>query len=152
LKTQFSEKEQDMSALLRKICGCVVAITALALLAGTLVNWGCSKKDDVSQGSSYSVEYKIATMSGSDTVVEAVVKGPAAKLVVILTDPKGILSDVQKVEKEEMIITNPQTVKVLMRNPQAGTWILTVKTVEPEKVVWQKKITFSPAMVEQNSP
>jgi len=41
------------------------------------------------------------------------------------------------------MISNSQTREVSMDPPQAGTWILAVKTLEPEKVVWQKDITFS---------
>jgi hypothetical protein len=110
----------------------VIGIAFLLLSAGTTGhNWG----------SSYSVDYTIASPDGFDARFKTTVKGPAAKLAVILTDPKGE-SDTQIIEKESMI-SNSQTVELPMRNLREGTYVLTVKTVEPEKVVWQKNIPLS---------
>ena len=92
-------------------------------------------------GSSYTVDYKVVSEGDSDARLKATVKGPAAKLAVILTDPKGE-SDTQIIEKECMI-SNSHTVELPMQNPREGTYVVTVKTVEPEKVVWKKNIPFS---------
>lgn len=91
-------------------------------------------------GSPYSVQYKVVSLNDS-AAIEATVKGPAAKLAVILTDPKGE-SEARIVEKD-LMIANSHTIEMYMRDPQAGTWVLTLKTVDPENVVWQKDITFS---------
>jgi len=77
----------------------------------------------------------------------ATVKGPAAKLAVILTDSQG-RTRVEVIEKERMIANSE---RVLLGIPDShskpqGTYILAVKTFDPEKVVWQKEITFSPAI------
>jgi hypothetical protein len=93
--------------------------------------------------SPYSAEYKAFPkyyISGPSEVFEVTVKGPAGRLAVILTDPKG-KSEVRMIQKEEMI-TNSRTVE-LLGDPQLGTWRLAVKTLEPEKIVWQKDIPFS---------
>ena len=87
------------------------------------------------------MDYKVVSEGDSDARLKATVKGPAAKLAVILTDPKGE-SDTQIIEKESMI-SNSQTVELPMQNPREGTYVVTVKTVEPEKVVWKKNIPFS---------
>jgi hypothetical protein len=92
-------------------------------------------------GSAYTVDYTVASEGEADARLKATVKGPAAKLAVILTDPRGE-SATQLIDKEYMI-SNCQTVELLMQTPREGTYVLTVKTVEPEKVVWQKKIPLS---------
>jgi hypothetical protein len=63
-------------------------------------------------------------------------------LAVILTDPKGE-PEIRTIEKEQMM-ANSASRYFSIRSPQAGTYVLVVKTVEPEKVVWQGKIEFLP--------
>ena len=92
-------------------------------------------------GSPYSVEYKVVSLNEFHAGVEATVRGPAAKLAVILADPKGE-SAVQVIAKEDMI-SNSRSLQLPMQDPQAGTYVLTVKTIDPETIVWQKEITFS---------
>lgn len=120
-----------MNASLKKTYVITVVATVALVLAGMV---GCSNK------TAYSVDYKIVS-DGFNAGIEATVKGPAAKLAVILTDPKGV-ADIQTIEKSQMI-ANSQTVKVAMRDLQAGIWILAVKTIDPEKVVWQEDIPLS---------
>jgi hypothetical protein len=71
------------------------------------------------------------------------VKGPAAKLAVIVTSPQGESSS-EIINKDDMV-TNRRTVQVSIAKgrPQLGIWALTVKTVDPEKVVCKKEISFS---------
>ena len=92
-------------------------------------------------GSPYSVSYRIVSDGPIDAGVDATVKGPAAKLGVILTDPNGE-SDTKIIEKEDMI-SNCRTVRLRMRDPREGTYVLTVKTIEPEKNVWKDNIPLS---------
>ena len=94
-------------------------------------------------GSPYSVEYKLFANRYYGGV-QATVKGPAARLAIILTDSKG-KSDVKIIEKEHLI-TNSETVSLNMEDPQAGTCVLAVKTFDPEKIVWQKKIALTPGI------
>ena len=118
------------------IAGGIAAICALVAGVVFLLNAGATN-----WGSSYTADYKVVSEGGFDARLKTTVKGPAAKLAVILTDPKGE-SDTQIIEKESMI-SNSQTVELPMRNLREGTYVLAVKTVEPEKVVWQKKIPLS---------
>ena len=108
-------------------CICVLVAGVILLLNVRTTNWG----------SSYTVDYKVVSEGGSDARLKATVKGPAAKLAVILTDPKGE-SDTQIIEKESMI-SNSQTVKLPMQNPREGTYVVTVKTVEPEEGCLEKE-------------
>ena len=110
------------------------AVTAITIGFVISTFSGCSS-------SPYSVDYTLDSGGGFYAGLKVTVKGPAAKLAVILTDPKGE-SETQIITKENMI-GNSQTVELPMQNPRAGTYILTVKTVEPEKIVWQKSIPFS---------
>lgn len=123
-----------------------VLLVSSAMLVIAALTQGCSKENGTTGSSQYSVDYKMLTRDKSPDPnyagFEVTVKGQAADLAVILTDPKGEVSDVQKIEKDQMI-TNIQTQDVLMRTSQAGTWVLTVKTVNPERVIWQKKIPIT---------
>ena len=114
-----------LAAILAVVAGVVL------LLNSRTTNWG----------SAYTVDYQMASAGGFDASLKTTVKGPAAKLAVILTDPKGE-SDTQIIEKENMI-SNCHTVELPMQTPRAGTYVLTVKTVEPERVVWKKNIPLS---------
>jgi hypothetical protein len=91
-------------------------------------------------GSPYTADYKIVSEYQSVNV-EVMVRGPAVRLAVILTNPKGE-SDHIIVEKDQMI-SNSHTVKLSIDDPQVGKYVLQVKTVDPEKVVLQKEFTFS---------
>jgi len=108
--------------------------------SGIFIFSGCSGQNGAVWNSPYSAEYKIAT-DGSNVFFETTVKGPAEKLAVILTSPDG-KSDVRVIGKDQMM-SNCQTVHVYMEKPQEGNWVLSVKTVEPEKIVWQTNISLS---------
>ena len=141
-----------MNTSLKKAQAVIVVVIALM---GTIVLVGCSKKNGASLGSSYSVGYEISKAEysvydfgvyGSRKVldkagtIKVTVKGPASKLAVILTGLKGE-ADIIIIEPERMI-SNCQTAEFPLPK-QAGTYILAVKTFNPEKVVWQKEIVFS---------
>ena len=98
---------------------------------------GCSKEGRSPGANSYSVEYKIT----DSPAIKAVVSGPAVRIAVLLTDPKGE-TQVRNLEREEMI-SNRAHVLFGMDENHAGTWILAVKTFDPERVVWKKEIVFS---------
>jgi len=140
-----------MSKKAKKASIVVVVLTILA----AIVVVSCTTKKGGTSGvagifnSPYSVDYKIVAVANS-AVVEATISGPAAKLAAVLTDSEG-KSRVRIIEKEEMI-TNSQ--RVLLAAPDEGKspYILAVKTVDPEKVVWQKEIAFSVITVARNSP
>ena len=83
--------------------------------------------------SPYSVDYKIFTDG-----IKVTVKGPAAKLAVILTNPEG-KTRIDIIDKDQMI-SNSHTVTLSMGDQPDGTYILAVKTVDPEKLVWQKEL------------
>jgi hypothetical protein len=127
---------------LKKACvGSVVVMIALMVLGNIA---GCSKKDGGGGGifgSPYSVDYKVILLDNSNVGIEATVKGPVAKLEVVLTGPEGV-SDTQTIEQSDMV-SKSQIIKMTMRNPQPGKWVLALKTLNPEKVVWQKDISFS---------
>jgi hypothetical protein len=120
------------------------SVVALVTIASMFLNSvvGCSKRDGGTGliGSPYSANYKIATGRQS-AILEVTVRGPAAKLAVILTDPQG-QSDPTILEKVEMI-SNSHTVQMSMAHPKVGKYVLQVKTVDPEEVVWQKDIVFT---------
>jgi hypothetical protein len=95
-------------------------------------------------GSPYSVDYKVGYQNEArdSLAMEVTVKGPAAQLAVILTNPEGE-TGVDQTSKEGMI-TNRHVFQLGMGDPQAGTWVLVAKTFDPEKIVWQQDINFSP--------
>lgn len=138
---QFSGKGYQMNVSFRKM---FVVVAALVLLSGTAVYLGCSKNDSAAQkdgavpGSSYTMDCKMIPMDGQRAGVEVTVKGPAAKLAVILTGPNGEAKS-QIIDKDKMI-SNCQTVQLPIENPQVGTYVLTVKTVEPEGLVCKRDI------------
>jgi hypothetical protein len=121
----------------------VTATTAILFLLGTAP--GCSEQDGATWGSSYSVDYKVVSPGGDWAGIEATIKGPAAKLAVVLTDPEG-KSEHAIVQKDEMM-SNSHSVRLGMREPHAGTYVLAVKTVDPEAVVWRKELAFSAAQL-----
>ena len=121
----------------------VVLASAISILLAA--GAGCSQKDGATWGSPYSVDHKVVSPNGFYAEIETTIKGPAAKLAVVLTDPAG-KSDHVIVEKDQMM-SNTHTLNLPMIEPQAGTYVLAVKTVDPEKIVWQKQVTFSAAQL-----
>lgn len=119
-----------------KMASWIFAALTLTMAALML---GCGNDGSI-MGGAYSAEYKI-TGDIYNVYVETTVKGPAAKLAVVLTDPNGE-SKISIIEQDEMMGNN-KTVKVWMEKPSGGTWVLAVKTVNPEKIVWHKDILFS---------
>ena len=87
-----------MSMLLRKAH---VAVVAIAMLFVVCTFAGCSK-DGGTWGSPYTADYKVVAPNRGYAVIETTVKGPAAKLAVILTDPQG-QSEHTIIEKDQMM-------------------------------------------------
>ena len=110
--------------------GLLVVCLLWKLLAATLSATGLL-------GSGYQVDYKEAAWGN----LEVTVKGKAAKLAVMLTDPEGH-TETQIIEENEMI-TNSATAQV-GRFHMAGLYVLTVKTFVPEGVVFKKELRWPP--------
>ena len=92
-------------------------------------------------GSGYRAEYRPLIENGQP-FLEVRVTGKAAKLAVMLTDPKG-KTETQVIEENEMI-TNAKTVRLAMQQkPEAGTYTLLVKTFQPERVVYKATPKFT---------
>ncbi len=98
------------------------------------------EKNATERSDSFQVDYKVVD-GGYCAGLEAIVRGKAAKLAVILTSPNGE-SRVEVIESDNMI-TNCATVKLPLEDPQPGTHVLTVKTFFPEEVVCRKEVSFS---------
>jgi hypothetical protein len=92
-------------------------------------------------GTGYRAEYR-PLIEGDQPFLEVKVTGKAAKLAVMLTDPKG-KTETQIIEENEMI-TNAKAVKLAMeRKPAPGTYTLLVKTFQPEQVVYKASPKFA---------
>ncbi|MCX6723564.1 MAG: hypothetical protein NT155_00105 [Candidatus Staskawiczbacteria bacterium] len=127
---------------MRKI-GLLLFVVAAIVLCGVAIKSKSGGNNGVTMfGSSYSAEYKVTTMSTISAGISVTVKGPAARLAVVLTDPKGE-SIVQAIEKDAMM-ANVATVEVPIQDTlNEGAYVLAVKTTDPEKVVWKKEIPLS---------
>ena len=143
--------------MLKKLCVCVATVIAVV---GIIACPGCFKNEAVSlnkdSGTSvssnpYSVDYKICAglfveqygsiVEVQPFIMEVTVKGPMAKLAVVLTSSKG-KSTSGIIQSDEMI-SNCATVHGLrMGGPPDGPWTLTIKTFEPEKVVFKQQVTI----------
>ncbi len=124
------------------------------LIVGLLVLGSCSKSrssESHSSESRYQVEYE---QRANWPRLEVKVKGPAAKLAIILANPKGE-TDI-KIVSEEKMIDNIETVYIGWERRMAATtyshlwghkagaptYTLLVKTFEPEKVVYRENLKF----------
>jgi hypothetical protein len=148
LKIYFLEKENKMNPSVKVLAVGVVAMVMLVLA-------GCKEKQSAAQqsapkqgvatvtvpGSPYNVEYETTLVDDYTAGLKVTVKGPAARLSVILTEPNGKAHS-QVIEKEQMM-TNSKDVSLPMADLQEGAYALMVKSINPEKVVWQKNIQFS---------
>ncbi len=117
---------------------CVVVVLGVLLMSHA--GWGIVGLISRNWGSPYNVDYKITSHMGR-VFVTTTVRGPCAKLAVILVDPNRVA--ITEIIPEEKMIINCGIVEVPIDNPRAGKWVLIVKTFAPEKVVWQKKFAFS---------
>ena len=92
----------------------------------------------------YHIESNKPIVSGNIFVVIPVnVSGPADELALILANPKGE-TDIKFISKRALI-DNFETVKLHMGNAplSEGPYILTVKTVTPEKIIYKKELWFT---------
>ena len=92
----------------------------------------------------YHIECDKPIVSGNIFVVIPVsVRGPADELALILANPEGE-TDIRFISKRALI-DNFETVKLHMGNAplSKGPYILTVKTVTPEKVVYKTELWFT---------
>lgn len=132
-----------MNALRETFRDYAIVIAVSSGILGSLALSSCSKSGGTATSSGYSAEYTLSESAygGFDVTV----KGPAAKLGVVLTDPDG--KSVSKIISAEAMISNSATIHMVQKSFKAGTWTLNVKTVEPEKVVWQKRFDLSPGQL-----
>jgi hypothetical protein len=91
---------------------------------------------------SYSIDYKISH-DGEPESLTVTINGPAAKLAAILAGPRGE-PEVRIITNEELIANRAQVSFSPFPHFQVGTYALTVKMVDPEEIVYQEKVTFSP--------
>jgi len=92
----------------------------------------------------YHIECNKPIVSGNIFVVIPVnVSGPADELALILANPEGE-TDIRFILKRALI-DNFETVKLRMGNAplSEGPYILTVKTVTPEKIIYKKELWFT---------
>ena len=118
----------------------IASLIAMSAIATVVIFAGCV-------GSDYNVEYSIDGGYGYPRLLVNV-SGPADDLAIILTDPEEN-THIAYISKEEMI-DNFEGVSVSMckgGNPHEGTYKLVVKTVTPEKVVYESEKRFKPAIV-----
>jgi hypothetical protein len=90
----------------------------------------------------YRIDYKISH-DGEPESLTVTINGPAAKLAVILAGQRGE-PEVRIITNEELIANRAQVSFSPFPHFQVGTYTLTVKVVDPEKIVYQEKVTFSP--------
>ena len=105
------------------------------------------KKEAKKEISPYHVEYKPICEFLACLLVN--ISGPADDLGIILINPEG-WSTTRFISKRDLI-DNFESVKVSLckeKNPPSGTYNLTIKTITPEKTVYQKEIKFSPPVLE----
>ena len=114
----------------------IAGLIAIAAIIAVVIFTGCVGK--------YSVDSVVV-----EGYLDVNVSGPAEDLAVILTNPEGY-TDIKYISKEAMI-DNFESVSVRMcgrgGNPSAGTYKLVVKTVTPEKVVYETEMKFKSAIV-----
>ena len=119
----------------------IAGLIAIAAIVVAVIFAGCV-------GSPYHVEYSIEGGYGGPQLLVNV-SGPADDLAIILTDPEED-THIAYISKEKMI-DNFESVKVPIcrwrDNPPVGTYKLVVKTVTPEKVVYESEKKFKPAIV-----
>ena len=99
-----------------------------------------TKEKLIIDSSLYHFEHSMPVPSG---YLPVSVKGPADELALILTNPEGE-TDIRFISKRALI-DNFETVKLHMGNAplSEGPYILTVKTVTPEKIIYKKELWFT---------
>jgi len=78
--------------------------------------------------------------------IEATVKGPAEKLALIVTDPLGGVN-YEIISKESMIANSSHVLMAtgrIDRSPRAKKYVVTLKTVDPERIVWKEELMLAP--------
>jgi hypothetical protein len=107
------------------------------------------KEEEEKEISPYHVEYKPIVTANIFTDLLVNVSGPADELGIILTNPEG-WSTTRFISKRDLI-DNFESVKVSLckkENPPSGAYNLIIKTITPEKTVYQKEIKFNPPVLE----
>ena len=105
---------------------------------------GEKEKED----SPYQVEYK-PIFCNVYACLLVNIGGPADELGIILTNPEA-WSTTRFISKRDLI-DNFESIKVPLcakENPPSGTYNLIIKTITPEKIVYQKELIFTPPALE----
>jgi len=135
LKTWSQKRENKMKASWKKACVTVMVMILAAVSSGLV---GCSKKGSAA----YTVNHRIIAQSIHYAGMKVVVSGPADNLVVALTNPSGTLEARQLINKDEMA-PGCCAVDLSVIDPSPGKWILEVKKLGNEKLVWRKEFMLS---------
>ena len=117
---------------------------ALAIIAGVVVLLALVGLLAVFSKPRYQVEHRLTEDHGG-VYVEVTVRGNAADLAVILTNPQGE-TKVKHISKKSLI-DNVEIVRLWMGAPEPGTHTFAIKTVTPEKVVYKERLEFTTAKV-----
>ena len=118
----------------------IAGLIAIAAIVAVVIFAGCVEK------SSYRVEYSPIAEPFPRLLVN--VSGPSDDLAIILTNPEEY-TDIAYISKEDLI-DNFESVRVRMcksGNPPVGTYKLAIKTITPEKVVYEAEEKFTPAVI-----
>ena len=131
----------------------VVAISTIAMFTLT----SCSKNGGGLFGSSYNVTYEIVTTPPIAMMGQRIpnyemnlnIAGPAADLAVILIPPNGepIISSVGKSDSVGKGETDSVKAKIYMAGFHPGKWVLKLKTIYDDKVVYNKEINLQEGSV-----
>ncbi|GEM_PF-4640101 len=129
----------------RKTIVGLIAVVAIVAVVVVMIFAGFTGYIEISP---YSVEYSLG-LYYARPVLTVNVSGPANDMAIILTNPEGYTA-IRSISKMDLI-DNFESVKVLMREGRgslpAGTYRLVVKTITPEKVVYEREVKFKPAIV-----
>jgi len=145
---------------MNRISNVLIAIFAIGLMfvVSLLEGNGCSRRNNGTNQSSpsdivseagglvhrgsYTVDYKMVTSdNGCLAYMDVTVKGPAAKLAVILVDPYG-KPNYKIIEKDDMIVNVKMVQLYMEENSSPGVYTLIVKTMDPEHVVLQQPLSL----------
>ena len=142
---------------LRTVAAFVLVLSSPVFLTGCSHSGGIASVAEATgmtgAGTPYSIgDCRIAPFGSNEGAnLYTTVRGPAADIAIIITSPKG--DSHSKIIRKEEMITNSKDFSILMAMeypPQTGEWIVTVKTIKPEMVVFKRTVMVSQEKVAQN--
>lgn len=121
----------------------IVGLIAIAAIVAVVIFAGCIET------SLYGVEYAWEYNDGyswESAYLAVNITGPADDIAVIVTNPTGDTT-VKTISKEKMIDNFERVKFYTEKNPPAGTYKFVIKTITPEKVVYETEKKFKPAVL-----